>query len=78
MLLMLSKTKNYDVLLDWLKEKTSQIPSLDIQDFPQFICKQESLVEVLHRTIPEVTLLLFINVLLFTLSFAAFQKYDVR
>ena len=78
MILMLSKTKNYDVLLDWLKEKTSQIPSLDIQDFPQFICKQESLVEVLHRTIPEVTLLLFINVLLFTLSFAAFQKYDVR
>jgi ABC-2 type transport system permease protein len=52
-------------------------PALNLQDFPLFIY-QPNILKNLQRAVPDMTLLIFINVLFFTLSFVAFIKYDVR
>lgn len=62
----------------WYDQKLEQTPSLNLQDLPQFTCGPESLIKALHRALPHITLLIFINALFFALSFVAFLKYDVR
>jgi len=52
-------------------------PSLDLRDFPRFIQKTD-IVGDLRSAIPDLALLIFVNMLFFTLSFAAFTKYDAR
>lgn len=52
-------------------------PSLDLRDFPRFIRKAD-FVGDLRSAVPDVALLIFINMLFFALSFAAFAKYDAR
>ncbi|MBA7640853.1 hypothetical protein ES703_48524 [subsurface metagenome] len=56
---------------------TSNTTSLDLRDLPRF-SYQPDFIENLQRAIPDLGLLFFINVVFFTLSFAAFVRYDVR
>lgn len=61
----------------WKEKKIAQLQSLDLQDFPRFICKGDILSDV-RRSIVDTSALVFANVLFFALSFAAFMRYDVR
>ncbi len=61
----------------WNEKKLAQTPPLDLQDFPKFTCRPDT-IKSLQRAIPDLSLLLFINVLFFALSFVAFVRYDVR
>lgn len=73
-----SKEEDFE---EWRKDsdrKLEQTPPLNLQDLPQFSCGPESFAKALRRTFPNITLLIFINALFFTLSFVAFLKYDVR
>jgi ABC-type transport system involved in multi-copper enzyme maturation permease subunit len=63
---------------EWYERKLEQTPFLNLQDMPRFTCRPESVAKALRRTILHMTLLIFINVLFFTLSLVAFQKYDIR
>jgi ABC-type transport system involved in multi-copper enzyme maturation permease subunit len=65
-------------VVEWYNKKVAQTPSVDLQDLPRFRYGPESLVKILHRAIPDLALLVFVNTLFFTLSFAAFVRYDVR
>ena len=65
----------WDELID--KKKATVASSLDLQDFPRFTY-QPSVAKSLKGAIPDLMLLVFANMLLFTLSFVAFIRYDVR
>jgi hypothetical protein len=52
-------------------------PFLNLQDFPWFKCRP-SLAGDLRKAIPGLLVLAIANVLLFTICFAAFLRYDVR
>ena len=56
---------------------TSNIPSLDLRDLPQFTY-QPDVIENFQRAIPDLGLLFFVNIVFFMLSFVAFLRYDVR
>ena len=51
-------------------------PSLDLRDFPVF--KVPGALGSLARAVPDLGLLVLVNLLFFALSFLAFMKYDVR
>ena len=61
----------------WKNSIMAQHSPLDLQDFPRF-SYQPAIVKSLKRAIPDLMLLVFVNVFLFALSFAAFVRYDVR
>ncbi len=61
----------------WNEKKLAQTPPLDLQDFPKFTSRSDT-IKSLQRAIPDLSLLLFINVLFFAFSFVAFVRYDVR
>jgi hypothetical protein len=67
----------YDVFDKWLSRITAAQPSLDLRDMPQFVCRP-AIKGDLQKVILDLGLLVFINVLFFTLSFIAFLRYDVR
>jgi ABC-type transport system involved in multi-copper enzyme maturation permease subunit len=60
----------------WKEKKIAQMIPLDLRDFPQFIY-QPSVAKSSSRTIPDLMLLFFANVLFFALSFVTFLKYDI-
>ncbi|MBA7687979.1 hypothetical protein ES703_96453 [subsurface metagenome] len=61
----------------WNEKKLAETSPLDLQDLPQFTYQVGAL-KSLQRAIPDLGLLLFINVLFFALSFVAFMRYDAR
>jgi len=61
----------------WRNSIIARHSPLDLQDFPRF-SYQPAIVKSLKRALPDLMLLVFVNVLLFALSFAAFVRYDVR
>jgi ABC-2 type transport system permease protein len=61
----------------WKELKRAQAGSLNLDDFPSFVWKP-SLAETISQTIPNLSVLIIINVLFFALSFLGFMKYDVR
>lgn len=61
----------------WRRSIIAQHSPLDLQDFPRF-SYQPSIAKSLKRAIPDLALLVFVNILLFSLSFVAFVRYDVR
>jgi len=61
----------------WKKSIMAQHLPLDLQDFPRFSYRP-SIARSLKRAIPDLVLLVFVNILLFSLSFVAFVRYDVR
>jgi ABC-type transport system involved in multi-copper enzyme maturation permease subunit len=72
------KWKIWHAMREWQARKAQiEIPSLDLQDLPQFIYEPRAS-NSLQRAIPDLGLLIFLNVLFFSLSFAAFARYDVR
>jgi ABC-type transport system involved in multi-copper enzyme maturation permease subunit len=54
----------------------AETPSLDLSDFPEF--KSPSAFGNLERAIPDLGLLIFVDVLFFAVAFMAFAGYDVR
>ena len=65
-------------LMNWLSDsKVKQTSFLDLQNFPQFICDDNAGKSFL-RTLVDLGILVFVNVLFFGLSFVAFIRYDVR
>lgn len=61
----------------WKELKQAQAKPINLEDFPPFTWKPEVMTAI-SRTIPSLSALFIINVLLFLCSFIAFQKYDVR
>jgi ABC-type transport system involved in multi-copper enzyme maturation permease subunit len=61
----------------WKQSIMAQHSSLGLQDFPRFSYPPGG-AKYLKRAIPDLMLLVFVNVLLFVLSFVAFVRYDVR
>ena len=61
----------------WKELKKTQAKSINLEDFPPFTWKPNVTAAII-RTIPSLSALFIINVLLFLCSFIAFQKYDVR
>jgi len=61
----------------WKELKLAQAKPINLEDFPPFDWKPE-VTSAIIRTIPNLSALVIINVLLFVLSFVAFMKYDVR
>lgn len=51
-------------------------PSLDLRDFPTF--KPPGALGNVARAVPDLALLILVNLLSFALAFVAFMKYDVR
>ena len=62
---------------EWVEKKIPKTPPLGLQDFPRFV-HQSDVIRNLQKTISDLMLLIFINVLFFALSFVAFVRYDVR
>jgi ABC-type transport system involved in multi-copper enzyme maturation permease subunit len=72
------KAERLEVVRNWYNQMMEQTPSLGLHDFPRFAYEPPSIAETFQKTIPDLGLLLFFNVLLFSISFVAFLKYDVR
>ena len=66
-----------DVLKQFYNETQKKRAALDMTDFPRFTYRP-NLTGNFKRAIPDLILLVFINALLFALSFATFMRYDVR
>jgi len=73
----LDKKMSEDDFQKWQEKKITQMQPLDLQDFPQFIYKPD-LFKGLYQSIPDMVLLVFINILFLALSFLMFMKYDIR
>jgi ABC-type transport system involved in multi-copper enzyme maturation permease subunit len=54
----------------------AETPSLDLRDFPAF--KSPSTFGNLERAVPDLGLLIFVDVLFFAVAFTAFARYDIR
>ncbi len=70
--------KGHELMLEWIEKKKKESPSLGLQGFPQFIYSPQNVLNSIERVIPDLVLLISINVLFFVLSFVMFLKYDVR
>jgi len=66
-----------DVLGQYLNKMKKKLTVLNLDDFPRFSYRP-NLTGNFKRAIPDLILLVFINALLFALSFVAFMRYDVR
>ena len=68
------------IIFDKAKEHWEKVfaetPSLDLSDFPAF--KSPGALGNLERAVPDMGLLIFVNVLFFAVAFTAFARYDVR
>jgi ABC-type transport system involved in multi-copper enzyme maturation permease subunit len=73
------KQKARDALSEWIdkKKKVAEASSLDLRDFPRFVYRP-GVAKSFKRAIPDLALLVFVNIVLFALSFVAFMRYDVR
>jgi ABC-type transport system involved in multi-copper enzyme maturation permease subunit len=60
------------------KQMREETPSLDLQDFPKFVYRPQSITKTLQQVIGILGLLIFVNILFFSLSFVVFLKYDAR
>lgn len=70
--------KAQEVMKEWIEKKRQQARSLGLDDFPHFVYSAGNLLNSVKRVIPDLALLVFINLLCFALSFVAFLRYDVR
>ncbi len=66
-----------DVFKQFINETQKTRAALDMEDFPR-VTYRPNLAGSFKRAIPDLMLLVFINALLFALSFVAFMRYDVR
>jgi ABC-type transport system involved in multi-copper enzyme maturation permease subunit len=66
-----------DVFKQYINKTKKKRATLDLEDFPRFTYRP-NLAGNFKRAIPDLILLVFINALLFSLSFVAFMRYDVR
>ncbi len=68
----------------WPDELTRRIaprenhPPLDLSDMPGFIVPKDRIVSALNRGKLDLTILLFVNFLVFMMAFANFLRYDAR
>jgi ABC-type transport system involved in multi-copper enzyme maturation permease subunit len=72
------KNEAMNIFTQFINETGEKWTPLYSKDIPQFVYQAESVARSFQRIIPYLGLLIFINILLFLLSFMAFQKYDVR
>jgi ABC-type transport system involved in multi-copper enzyme maturation permease subunit len=54
----------------------AETPNLDLRDFPAF--KSPGALGNLERAVPDLGLLIFVNVLFFAVAYTAFARYDIR
>ena len=73
-----NRKKAMETFFKWRERKIKETPALNLQDFPQFLPATENLLSSAKRIIPNLLLLVFMSVLFFALSLAAFLRYDVR
>jgi ABC-type transport system involved in multi-copper enzyme maturation permease subunit len=66
--------ENFD---KWTNGIMARRSPLDLQDFPRFNYRP-GVAKSIKRAIPDIALLVIVNILLFSLSFVAFVRYDVR
>ena len=66
--------ENFD---KWTNGIMARRSPLDLQDFPRFNYRP-GVAKSVKRAIPDIALLVIVNILLFSLSFVAFVRYDVR
>ncbi len=70
--------RTWHAMREWLAGKAAEeIPSLRLQDLPQFVYRPD-VVKSVSRAIPDLALLIFVSILFFAFSFVTFVKYDVR
>ena len=72
-----TKAKAAQALKEWEQENIAKAAPLSLQDFPWFKYRPSS-VTYLRKAIPGLATLLIMNVVLFSMCFAAFARYDVR
>jgi len=71
------RKKARDDFQQFINETKKGRTTLGLKDLPRFTY-QPSVVKSLKRALPDLAMLVFVNVLLFSLSFVAFIGYDVR
>ncbi|MBN1506699.1 MAG: ABC transporter permease subunit [Sedimentisphaerales bacterium] len=72
------KARLYETAMQKYQQMEKEMPTLDLDDFPQFTYSSQPITTTLQQAIPAVGLLVFQGALLFALSFVAFLRYDVR
>jgi len=75
--LYLDRKMSEDDFGKWKEKRIAQTQSLDMQDFPQFIYRP-NILKNCQGVVIDLSVLVFINILFFALSFLVFMKYDVR
>jgi hypothetical protein len=60
------------------KEGTTykNFPALDLRDFPRFTYRPEGIAKSIQRVLPDIALLIMVNLLFFMLAFRTFLRYD--
>ncbi len=72
------KAELYKVALAQYEQIVKKTPSLDLQDFPKFSYRPQSIADTLRQAIPKLGLIVVAGILFFLLSFVTFLRYDVR
>lgn len=72
-----AKARAEQALKEWERENPVKAVPLDLRDFPWFRYRPSSSA-YLRKALPDLAALFIINVILFVLCFAAFERYDVR
>jgi ABC-type transport system involved in multi-copper enzyme maturation permease subunit len=72
------KARLYETAMQEYQQMEKEMPTLDLDDFPQFTYWSQPITTTLQQAIPAVGLLVFQGALFFALSFVAFLRYDVR
>jgi ABC-type transport system involved in multi-copper enzyme maturation permease subunit len=72
------KDRFMEEIKKWYIQKMSNMPSLDLQDFPPFICRPPGIAESLREIMISLGLLVSMSVVFFGMSFVALIKYDIR
>jgi ABC-type transport system involved in multi-copper enzyme maturation permease subunit len=71
-------TKYHEPLRRFREKIVGRSQSLDLSDLPGFAYKSRNIVDSIRSCLFNVVILILTNVLLFSLSFVAFLRYDVR
>ena len=72
------KAELYKTAVAQYQQMIKETPLLNLQDFPKFTFRQQSIADTLRRAIPQLGWLVVAGILFFLLSYVAFLRYDVR
>lgn len=72
------KDELYKAITARYKQMVKETPPLNLQDFPKFSYRPQSIADTLRQAIPKLGLLVIAGILFFSLSYVAFLRYDVR